>query len=833
MTIILDRFFGEEETRRPDLIWENLEDMIYHDTYYHDGRLDDSFELCAFLHRVWTFNRAMRWRQSDHGLIAQTVGGPLMLTGEDAVSDWHTGSRNEIDASGNELRWSQGSHKRRDGLVLPTFQFHLGQHPRLRIDVKEAKGTWQAVVALKGRSGAPLWSSGWSEGAGTVTVPVEELLSARGYDLQFAEVHVAVGTWNDDPAAGGMLGFEATLEPEPALVAALPTIRTEESAATAGVPIVVAALDSGGAPVDPGSVKVSASGPVDVPDLEFDDGIWSAVVPSLGPGDHRFDVEVDGALRVRRQIVLRVTREAETIERPLSGSYHGSVFVVSPGEQDEALVEGQRQWDKLVVEQRQGWDRLHYWDALTEPELRERFGYLRGCGWDLLHLHSHWAMWARFDAGGHLSPRIAEQAALFYRTASAAGLQVIQTLADYPYGVMREPGVMPDLAAPWKAYMDRGFEDEEWFDPESTFAELYANYLAEYVSVFREETALYALTQSGEADHVAGPARVNATERILRGLGDRHRYLVQPVLRTTDLPETFSEGYEQELQGARTYSVAEVVPPHWDLGVELKVMQMANWVIAESSFAMTNMYFRLHEGLEDDRGTHWSWTGTQHYRLRLRDTLYLALVHDIGLVLTWDEQIAEDEHRVFSEVAELAPWTVGGVRSASVVVPIDGEMLAGHRRRHLGDCERWFATNGYRYRLVPATESTATSGRALDITDGFRDADARRLVDSRQVKVSAGYACSWTEMSDGGAFAGYFYNASRTIEQRYWMCGLLHRVPMPAALELRLPDGHEAGELSVFDLTSKKQVDDFGRRKDGTLAFGPTTHDYFVVSKNQ
>ena len=38
-------------------------------------------------------------------------------------------------------------------------------------------------------------------------------------------------------------------------------------------------------------------------------------------------------------------------------------------------------------------------------------------------------------------------------------------------------------------------------------------------------------------------------------------------------------------------------------------------------------------------------------------TPYLALVHELPLVLQWNEQIAEDEHLVFRKVRDQVDWS--------------------------------------------------------------------------------------------------------------------------------------------------------------------------------
>lgn len=69
-------------------------------------------------------------------------------------------------------------------------------------------------------------------------------------------------------------------------------------------------------------------------------------------------------------------------------------------------------------------------------------------------------------------------------------------------------------------------------------------------------------------------------------------------------------------------------------------------------WGMSNLYAAFNRRVLGK--TNWpdeSWIGSEFYRIRLRDSMYLGLVHRLPKMVTWDEQVAEDEHRLIT-----IPW---------------------------------------------------------------------------------------------------------------------------------------------------------------------------------
>jgi len=190
----------KNETIRPKYVWENREDFIYHELSYADSAKTTAPEIFALQRCPWVFNRAMYWlRNADSTIIAATPFADLMLTGEKQVSAWYSDPANRISSSGNSTVFEKLNTKRhRDCAVLPAFQFHLGQNPMLELSVSKCDAPWQMVVSIKGRSGAPFICSGWQTGAKTIQFDIAAELKKRGYELNYAELHFAIGTCNTE-----------------------------------------------------------------------------------------------------------------------------------------------------------------------------------------------------------------------------------------------------------------------------------------------------------------------------------------------------------------------------------------------------------------------------------------------------------------------------------------------------------------------------------------------------------------------------------------------------------------------------------------------------------
>jgi len=906
---------------RPPFVWENMEDLIYHDLEYGEPALDGAPEFCAFMRRVWVFNRAMRWRAegADGAIVCYSAAADLELTGQRQVSAWHSDPENEIAALDTATQFVKRSPlRRRDCAVLPAFQFHLGQHPVLEVTVTEASDDWQFVVSIKGRSGPPLLSSGWRQGSGEWRADLAAALQQRGYENHFAELHFVMGLWGREAAAEAAVTFQARLRGQAAVIGSLPVIRCLERVAASGAPVCAVVVNEKGELLGANAVRVQAEVAGQRLELSEADRFWKALARGLAPGNYVVKLTTEGAVQSATTVQLRITdgqfdrydparhlilREGKPLG-PLSGSYQGTFFFrdvgllgapppgkraksLSPTEGEtpsslspiggeghgegaittrmdenpprtrtstkneergtartpqlnppERMVNGQAAWD--------AWDRLrppgehqHYWEALTPRELEERFAHLRQCGWDLLHLHQHWGIWERLDAGGRIAPHGAEQLALYLRTADRHGLKLIQALSSYEYSLQRAAHTGGGTA-PFSRYVEAGFKDSDFFEPdERAFDRLFREYLKNFASLFRDETALLAMSASGEGDAFIRLPRAKDIWQTVRALDRNHLFVSEPIHILNKLPHEYTAGWPQDLCGARTYVIGSQLLPEFDLGVEFKFYQLGRIYLAEGSFAAAPHYVRFRQALEGGGGPE-SWTGTVRYRTRLRDTLHLGLVHRLPLLMTWDEQVAEDEHRIWREARAQVDWSQAWLL-APVAIQVDNSCVRGEGRARLADYEAALAGLALGSRYVLAAEPPPSDALAvIDARQPFQTPrfhseggtlpeELRELV---PVRMSAGYCVSWCWSADRRTLLAYVYNVTnhQDLEGGADLSQRLHRLPTPTRLRLQLQHLPPAQlGYRLYDLNRKRVAKEGSVRREASFNLGKTDRDYLLV----
>ena len=239
---------NQVEGPRPAYVWENWEDLIYHDQQYHPAIMSAP-EFAAFMGHNWAFNRAIEWHEEglDGCVVCYSNAGDLMLTGTQQVSEWFSDPDSRIAEDGEFTRFEKKSARRcRDAAILPLFQFHVGQHPKVELTVAEANADWQFCISMKARTGPPFLCGGWQTGPAQFTFDVAREWRKCGYTLNFVELHFVVGVWTSKPESPATIKFCVRLAGEPAVITSLPVVRTAASAAESGVPVVAVALNSRG-----------------------------------------------------------------------------------------------------------------------------------------------------------------------------------------------------------------------------------------------------------------------------------------------------------------------------------------------------------------------------------------------------------------------------------------------------------------------------------------------------------------------------------------------------------------------------------------------------------
>ena len=836
---------------RPAYALQGHEDEVYHERFLPG--LDNEPEYCAFLGKSWTFNRAMEWMEPDDGtLICSASCGSLCLSGDRRVSDWFSDPENRIEHIGTRTIFSRNSRRNVDCISLPGLQFHRKQHPRLVVTVDECSAEWQVCVLIKGRSSAPLVASDWYSGPAAAELDLDRALSDKGFTHRYPELHIAVGLWCPEQEPAG-IRFTAELKAADAVLGCMPVVRTAEHALKKGVPLSARICHAQGNAPAPEAVSVTAAINNQTVPMTFTGNAWQASVPDLAPGEYECVIESTGAVTARDRIPIRIASEDfiqyNTASRslvsnntpfgPLSGSYQGFAFFADAGTDRERMINGQAQWE--------AWDRTakpgehwHYWEALTEDELDRRFSYLSACGWDMIHLSQGWGVWEKLDACGHIAPHGAEQIFFVLRAGARHNIRLLQALSHYPYGTEDS-----QWTSVYRQYLENGFTDADWDNPDSPFTQLFHNYLREFALLFAGEPMLLAVTTSGEGDIKAGPDRVNRTYDFLQQALPNHIVAAEPIHRLRELPETHTQGWKPALSGSRVYWIGDRIAPEIDMAVEIKFLAMGDIFIGEGSWPCHHLHADF-MGFED------TWAVTGYYRRRLRDTLYMGLTHRIPLILTWEEQYTEDERIIFSRVRNNIDWSQPFSPGECLILVDDWNAGGG------GDEKKM------KYREVLAGYEQLLSGLPVNsfyVTEDERVKDNRIVFDARSLKCfeeieenvsavrnrlleaapfqlnSPDYRASYLLSADRGVLLAYLYNCAdyQTLDPEKKtppLTGNIFRAPKPADLKLGFNTPNPVtGKAVLYDLDTKEPVREFNKTNEPELRVPNTDHDYLLLVK--
>jgi hypothetical protein len=374
--------------------------------------------------------------------------------------------------------------------------------------------------------------------------------------------------------------------------------------------------------------------------------------------------------------------------------------------------------------------------------------------------------------------------------------------------------------------------------------------LREYAALFRDETALFAMSTSGEGDIAAGPARVNETYRFMREHMPNHLFLAEPIHRLHRLPEQqraqwavhgWSEGFaagcrkdvawEPQLAGSRMYWIGEALHPEIDLGIEFKFLQLGDYFMGEGSWPCPHPYARF-MGHKD------TWAGTERYRRRVRDSLYLGLVHRNPIMLTWDEQYTEDERIVLHQVRELMDWSQP-FQAAPVAIRVDSPNVGGwgpwgtDGRAVLGRYEEFFSALPLMTRYLTPEETAPEGLPVLDAREPYAEPSLpAALLDAGPLRLSPGYRASYLWSADRRTLLAYIYNSTHheCLEGRPDLAGNWHRLPQPAGCTVTLRNlSSDQLACRCFSLERKQCVRELDFRENAHIDLGTATDDYCVL----
>ena len=291
---------------------------------------------------------------------------------------------------------------------------------------------------------------------------------------------------------------------------------------------------------------------------------------------------------------------------------------------------------------------------------------------------------------------------MYLRTAARHDLAHIQALSSGAYAAKRNSTHYGETPT-WKSYVEAGFKTEEWYTPRDQAVDrMFHQYLREFTMLFQDETVLFGMSASGEGDSHNGLPRSNDIFHFVRSRDPNHLFLAEVIDVMDKVPPEYAAGWTQDLLGGRTYRLADVAYPEFDFGVKYKLWQAAKIYKAEGEWPAPSIYCKFHDETDKgEKGAPESWVDTQRYRTRLRDAIYLALVHRIPVVMGWDEQMTLDEHIVFHQIRELVDWS-NSFLSPRVAILFDSSNMNGKGRATLAEYEKTFAHIPLSYQLILA-----------------------------------------------------------------------------------------------------------------------------------
>jgi hypothetical protein len=252
--------------------------------------------------------------------------------------------------------------------------------------------------------------------------------------------------------------------------------------------------------------------------------------------------------------------------------------------------------------------------------------------------------------------------------------------------------------------------------------------------------------------------------------------------------------------------------------------------MGEGSWPCPHLYKRF-TGQED------TWCGTGHYRRRLRDNLYIGLVHRIPLLITWGEQHAEDERIVFRQVRDAVDWSQAFLQ-APVAIRVDGTNVGSgpdgfDGRLVLEKYEAFFSALPLMTSYVQPGDPEPAGVTMLDATESYT---APTLTDdvlsSGPLRVSADYRASYLWSADRQTLIAYFYNCTNHIvrDGHVYLAGNFHRMPEPAACTIDLQNLPAQPLLcQVFSLNEKRCVRTETIHGSSVIDMPESDDDYLVL----
>ncbi|MDX2189476.1 MAG: hypothetical protein SFY32_06415 [Bacteroidota bacterium] len=828
-------WINDTSEKRPKYVWENKEDVIYHEIYYPDELIQTAPEFYALMREAWVFNRNMLWhRNANKSIIAYSLPENIQLTGEKSAAQWYSDPKNSISNLKEVTVFEKKSTiRKRDAAVLPAFQFHLAQHSVLIVEVIDASTDWQFVVSRKGRSGPPLLSSGWRKGSGKISFNLAEKIQSLGIQNPYSELHFVIGTWSETADKNEKISFKAYLEYTPAIVSCLTPIKNKGNFPVSFYAPQVKALQIKGLENE---VNLTQNGDFfvgEIPEKYANTGFeLYASNDSIKPANI--------FVRKPKGTFSKYNKERNYVEidgkvtKPLTGSYQGNIFFKDAGTSSESIINSQNDWDN--------WDRTefpgehqHAWESLSLTELKSRFSFVKSNGWDLIHLHTHYGIWERFDAVGNLCPYGIEQFNNYVRIAETCGLKVMITLSSYPYGAYSK--TWDGGTTPYKQYLEAGFKDEDWYNTENQpFNKIYAQYLTDFASLYADETAIFSISSSGEGDWKGGFKRNDFTFDIIKSIDKNHITVSEPVMAPDKLLPAQVKDFKTDLVGDRNYGFGTKMLIDLEMGLLFRLNQMVpNMYLAESNYPSSNNY--CHMVHSNTTGQYNSIIGTQIYRILMRDTLYMGMVRQQPMLMSWDEYFTEDEHIILNKVRSKLDWTLK-VKNPSVVVLINDFLATWDGREKMARLEESLVSLGIEYQFISDKKEKMPNQYLIDATDKNYDLSKFKsfntipssIKEKLPFKFSENYAAQYAEWEGETQFLAYFYNRSNYKFQECYIHPNKHRIAKQILFELNFLNMNKSYKYQLYDLQTKQIIETNTIEGKSKISIPSTNSDFLLFA---
>lgn len=760
----------------------------------------------------------------DGAVLCYSSRSPLLLTGRKQVSRWYASQTDKLlDADDQFTRFvKQDTEQTSANASLPPFQFHVEQHPTAELEVREATHPWRLAIALKGRSGPPLYESAWQTGAGKLTVDVLKLYRQKSYTHHFPELQFFVTTRTEDPHDQATVVFRLRLKGHDAIITSLPIIRTRARADREGIPIYAVILDHRARRLGKDAVEVTASvGKVSIALSEVANRLFRGTLRDLPVGEHRatlravwkenhqkqvashLDIHITDEPFLRYDRKLRLLTENGQPIGPVTGSYHGGAMFKNLGAAEESLVQGQAEWEAARDAGTLG---IHRWESFTERELDADFAYLACCGWSVFHLSAGWAERERLDAGGRIAPHGAEQLALLCAAARRNGLHLLFALSHYELG-----GYTP----PYAQYLEAGYRPQDYQQPKSKFYQMFTRYLAHFATIFRDEPGIFAFSAAGEGDLKCGKTFVNTVYDFFQVHDGNHLFVCEPHHAFIKRPDFYQRaGWKPVLGGMRTYHIDRHPPEA--IGVQFKISAMSDVFMAE--------------------GLAWGWgsfkdaaSNPDHYRQENRRTFYTGLAYHNPIVMTWQERVVENEQIVFEQVRKLVDWSKPFARprlAIRVAAPLFKPAGAG--RRVLYDYEKRLAAIPLEYAYVwkdepvpPGTLATIDARQPFSEPTFASDGGAlpEQLKADMFLRLPADFAANYSWSQDRRTLLAFLRQTKRATGSSAQHASGFVLQNFPA----------EKLRFRLYDLDTKKVVQEGTFENRRTLKIPKEGHDFFLL----